>query len=231
MWQRRAVLVSVAVLGLGATGAAYRGTGAGFPSKPLTTRHDTCTANLPAELIQHGGFDMACRAVMAYGGWRTLKTYVKNYEMSVIKQSLETPACDADKEAATKRLGEMLQEILDAQDSQTTPSPGLAPSPPTLYSGISSEVSAYIGGCKNSFIEKCTIVLKDYEEEVGQALKARDFEEKGLGVFGPNKGSKDAGGGDAEETYPSQHGDMQKLGFTPKEAEPAPPPAAKMPAA
>ena len=105
---RPAVLVWVAVLA--ATGAAYLGTGTGFPSKPLTTRHDTCTANLPAELSQ--GFEMACRSLAVHFSYRMLDTGAKmlavqknTFELSVIKQTLKTPACEADKKAATKRLG------------------------------------------------------------------------------------------------------------------------------
>ena len=255
---RPAVLVWVAVLA--ATGAAYLGTGTGFPSKPLTTRHDTCTANLPAELSQ--GFEMACRSLAVHFSYRMLDTGAKmlavqknTFELSVIKQTLKT-ACEADKKAATKRLGEMLQEQIDAQNSQTSPSPGLAPSPPSLFSGVSAQVSDQIFNCKEQFLEQCNIVLEEFKADISKqaadiSKQAELFVEdignrvyKGNRVYqawerafpqspaesapgiGPNKGSKDAGGGDAEVTLPSERGDMQKLGFTPKKAEPATPPAA-----
>ena len=155
-------------------------------------------------------------------------------EVTVMTHTLGNPdACEADSKVAKRRMSEIVQELGNSQDSQTTPSPGPDPSLQSMSSGIFTDFTEFTKSTEE-FTQECT-------EQILQQCKTKfDLDLKkcekwvesntlnGNGGIGP-KGSKNAGGGSAAvmppPSPPSMQGDMKKLGFSPKEAETATPPA------
>ena len=199
MRMRQPLLGLVAVLV--SAGVAYLGTGTIVPSK-FPTRHGECIAIMPPDIGD--GVDVATRFGVMFGGLcvgvqtagaankqaeaakeqvclkeKELCLKEKELTMAAITLILAKPedCTAADSEMARKWLSnQVLQATLEAQDSQTTRSPGSALSPQSP--GTWPDVSACISKCEKEFRERCNketaSMLKDGKSMLNVGTKMRE---------------------------------------------------------